>query len=469
MNQGSFLAYKNQVYNPGSPNPNPKTSPLKILPKEHKSPSPYQSTPDPDNPLKLTFSSKRKRAQEAKSPEIQNKKQKMATKEEIKEMNEDLIKRFLDAQAVSSKALCEEIKNEIKADIGSIKVKIDSMSDKQEAFAEEVKKDKEKAESRFEELEKKMEELQNQKNVSNRVTDEDSIQTAVQNYVETASDSSWKANLAREVFEHEHGLVVHGVRIDAKDDTTRKEAAKKFIKEDLKASEEIMNRIKIREVVRLGSDNGAGKPPPLLIKFGHPTERNLLLPLSRNLKRGVDIDKNIPKMYLQKHKEFKRLAWKLKTVHDVQTQVIFDSHNLVLRYKKQDDGATKYNWTIEREYYPKPGEASTALNRATARDPNKHDTPVLDTSDKAECNRTLIITGVSETVNRENVSKEIHDYIDSKDHVHVERVSLRYKGTVVITCKDWLGCKTIADNYKNKKLHDNEIFFTLFSDENPSA
>ena len=142
MNQGSFLAYKNQVYNPGSPNPNPKTSPLKILPKEHKSPSPYSSTPDPDNPLKLTFSSKRKRAQEAKSPEIQNKKQKMATKEEIKEMNEDLIKRFLDAQAVSSKALCEEIKNEIKADIGSIKVKIDSMSDKQEAFSEEVKKDK---------------------------------------------------------------------------------------------------------------------------------------------------------------------------------------------------------------------------------------------------------------------------------------------------------------------------------------
>ena len=208
----------------------------------------------------------------------------MAIKEEIKEMNEDLIKRFLDAQAASSKALCEEIKNEIKVDIGSIRVKIDSMSDKQDALADEVKKDKDRTETRFKTLEEKMEEPQNQNSVSNRVTDEHTIQTAVQNYVDTASDSSWKAsNLAREVFEHKHGLVVRGVRIDAKDDTTRKEAVKKFIKEDLKASEDLMNRIKIKEVVRLGTDNGAGKPPPLLIKFGHRTERNLLLPLSRNL------------------------------------------------------------------------------------------------------------------------------------------------------------------------------------------
>ena len=135
-----------------------------------------------------------------------------------------------------------------------------------------------------------------------------------------------------------HGLVVHGVRIDAKDDNTRKNAAFKFIKEELKASEDILSRIKIRDVIRLGADNGVGKPPPFLIKLGHPTERNLLLPLSRNLKRGIDVDKNIPKMYLQKHKEFKKLAWKLKTVHDVQAQVIFDSHNLILRYKKKDDG-----------------------------------------------------------------------------------------------------------------------------------
>ena len=148
MNQGSFLSYKEQVYNPGSPNPNPKSSPLKALPKEPN--SPFFSTPDPENPLKLTLSCKRKRPDPnlSKSP---SKKLKMATKEEMKEMHEDLIKRFLDAQTVSSKALCDEIKQEIKVDIGSINEKLDTLNDKQEALATEAKKDKEETEQKEEE------------------------------------------------------------------------------------------------------------------------------------------------------------------------------------------------------------------------------------------------------------------------------------------------------------------------------
>ena len=91
MNQGSFISYKNQVYNPGSPNPNPRTSPLRALPKDPKSPSPYLSTPNPDNPLRITFSAKRKREKELKSPESPKKKQKMATKEEIENVTASLL------------------------------------------------------------------------------------------------------------------------------------------------------------------------------------------------------------------------------------------------------------------------------------------------------------------------------------------------------------------------------------------
>ena len=95
-----------------------------------------------------------------------------------------------------------------------------------------------------------------------------------------------------------------------------------------------MNKIRIKEIIRLGSDNGQGKPPPTLIKFGHPTERNQILPLSSNLKKGIDMDKNVPKKYLSKHKDFKRYAWKLKIIHGVQAQVIFDEYKLILRYKR---------------------------------------------------------------------------------------------------------------------------------------
>ena len=59
MNQSSFSNYMKQVYNPGSPNPNPKVSPLRSLQKTCI--SPYNSAKiDPQNPLKIVFGSKRK-------------------------------------------------------------------------------------------------------------------------------------------------------------------------------------------------------------------------------------------------------------------------------------------------------------------------------------------------------------------------------------------------------------------------
>ena len=191
------------------------------------------------------------------------------------------------------------------------------------------------------------------------------------------------------------------------------------------------------------------------------------MPLSRNLEKGIDIDKNVPKKYQNKHKEFKKLAWKMKTVHGVKAQVIFDGFNLVLRYKKPDDGATKYNWIIEKEFYPKPGDVVIAQNRATARDPNKHDSPTIDTSCLAECHKTIIVTGVSDTITRENAGQEFMTYFASKDHVHLVKVEYKSRGTVVILCRDWAGCKIISDSYQKVQLLGKDIVFTMFSEVDP--
>ena len=171
-----------------------------------------------------------------------------------------------------------------------------------------------------------------------------------------SSSPTWKANLAKDVFEHEHGLIIHGLRCECSSEATKVASIKAFMKDKLKASDEIVSKIRIKDITRLGADNGVGKPPPILVKLGHPTERNLLLPLSKNLKKddGVTMDKNIPKIYQKKHKEFKRQAWKLSMIHNVQSQVIFEGCKLVLRYKKKDDGLTQYNYTTEREWVPQP-------------------------------------------------------------------------------------------------------------------
>ena len=390
-------------------------------------------------------------------------------KEEVKELTENLLERFIAAQDKNSKEMKEaqEIATkELKTEIGTVRGKLEQLTEQQEKSAAETKKDREEVDARFKILEEQMASLQSQSHVQHSV-DQDSLQSVVKNYVDSSSENTWKANLAQEVFNHDHGLIVHGIRVEGIDDASKKASAIKFIKEELKASEDTLAKIKIKEVIRLGTDSGVGKPPPVLIKLGHPTERNLLLPLSRNLKRGIDIDKNIPKSYQTKHKEFKRLAWKLKTVHDVKVQVIFDSFNLVLRYKKPDDGVTKYNWIIEKEFYPKPGDIVSVQNRATARDPNKLDSPAIDTSSVAECHKTIIVTGVCETVTQSNVVGHFMTFFKD-NHSHVSSVVLKSKGTVVVTCPCWSSCKVLADTYKETKFLGKDLVFTLFSETDPS-
>ena len=187
----------------------------------------------------------------------------------------------------------------------------------------------------FKSIESRLEQLESSKTTETPIPPSPS-------FLHTTSDNAWKANLAKDVFLHEHGLVVHGLKLQGNDDKARTDSIKHFFKNEMKADNDLLSKIRIKEVTRLGPDSDF-KPPPVLVKFGHPTERNSILPLSKNLRRGLTLDKFVPKMYLQKHKEFKKHAWKLKSMFNIQSQVVFDAHNLVVRYKKKDDGTNKYN------------------------------------------------------------------------------------------------------------------------------
>ena len=284
----------------------------------------------------------------------------------------------------------------------------------------------------------------------------------------SANDDNWKAALSRDVFEHDHGIVVHGFRLQGADSQSKISAATRFLTQELKASTELVNKVKIKEVVVLGSDNGIGKPPPFIIKFSHPTERNQILPLSSNLKKGIDLDKNIPKKYKAKHKEFKRLAWKLRLVYGVQAQVIFDDFKLVLRYKKKDEGVDKYNYIIEKEWFPKPGEGS-ATQSVSINDPSKLVTPVIDTSALAACHRTTIVTGLPDVINQGNVSTEVGKIMEESDAELIEEIEFKSKGTSLVVCKDWESCRALSEKYNKSKLLGSEIGFTMFSENNPST
>ena len=276
MNQGSLSNYKQQVYNPGSPNPNPTLSPLKCLPRTPLDNSQYNIvTLDPENPLKLVIGSATKRKLSSDSDSSSNtetspsKKLRMMTPEDVEKMNETLMNRFKQSQDEANKTLLSQItakfdgysaeNKSLKTEMNTIATKLDVLTKKQDKAASEAIADKLAIDERFRNLEAKYESLSGmfQQTLSGNISN-DSIQAAVKTYVDNSTESTWKANLAREVLEHEHGIVIHGYRLSGNSDQEKRESAVRFLKDELKASSDLINKIRIREVTRLGSDTGEG-------------------------------------------------------------------------------------------------------------------------------------------------------------------------------------------------------------------
>ena len=78
------------------------------------------------------------------------------------------------------------------------------------------------------------------------------------------------------------------------------------------------------------------------------------------------------------------------------------------------------------------------------------------------------MNGVCETVNNENLEAVFSAYFKKADYELIEEMTTKVKGTVLITCKEWSGCKQIANSYREAKLLDKEIRFNLFNENNPA-
>ena len=85
----------------------------------------------------------------------------------------------------------------------------------------------------------------------------------------------------------------------------------------------------------------------------------------------------------------------------VQTQVVFDEYKLILRYKKKDEGVNKYNFIIEKEWFPNPGEVTSLAGPNNNGDPSKLASPAIDTSILAQCHKTTIVTGIPDTITQQ--------------------------------------------------------------------
>ena len=106
---------------------------------------------------------------------------------------------------------------------------------------------------------------------------------------------------------------------------------------------------------------------------------------------------------------------------------------------------------------------------SSTRDPNKHDTPAIDMSVNAKCNKTVIATGFKDNVTNENVKAQIHDFIAVEDHSHTHDIRFKSKSVALIICKDWAGYSYfMANKYNKKDFLGKPVFLTMFRDTDPN-
>ena len=370
----SLEAYKDQCYNIGSPTPNPRKTPLSNLPRSLDSDFEFASVKSPSSskkrlgtcekskiPLVASTRKRKSMSQDCTKSDSPVKKPRMMSSDEVSSFFEASMSKYM--TGLSSKL--DKVVEDNQAANLSMKNHVTGLEDQIKNLQASMAINQSNFESRLQALEGQVNQMQEEAMSSTNLAS-NSIEATITPAVEKSLlpkitnsvkkdltsplKSTWNAIQAEKVTEHEHSLIIFGLATSG----NTLDTVIKFFVDGLKANQDTMSKVSVKSVQTLGKSE-VNKPAPILVKFGHPSERNLILTHSKNLAgTRIKIEKHVPKNYQEQYKKFKNLAWKLKTMpeFDYMTQIIFDNHLLVLRYKKRDTLTEKYHWTIHSSWEP---------------------------------------------------------------------------------------------------------------------
>ena len=279
--------------------------------------------------------------------------------------------------------------------------------------------------------------------------------------------ATWNAIQAQKVWEHEHSLLVFGVQ-SAKPPM---ETAADVLTKDLKISEANMLKISVKKASKLGKDEG-NKTPPLLITFGHPSERNLVLSHSKNLQGSkINLKKSVPKNYKEAYKRFDDQSFKLRNMPGLnyQVQIVFDGHFLLLRTKLRDTTENKYHYTTYWKFEP-PMEAETDQKSSIKTPVGTKASPPPESSVMSKANSSVFMSvkGMSEDMTQDKFKQEFMSYLKAEHRTLVTDFTKKKKGLAIIFFDTWESASMVVNTYKDRFM-DHIVSFSLFCPKNPDA
>ena len=525
----SLTSYKNQVYNIGSPSPSPSSSSLENLPKVVEKDFDFSENTDNKSKTKkqtkknsrLPRASATKRKLELQdNPDSPPKKLKMISEERFleymnkvdekaaeskKETYEYFAKGFdkfenrLDNLATNTDDNITKGLSKFESRLDGLANKLDKfMSDTSEANTEiknefvamkeqvsglqsSVDSQKVKFESQFVKLEGNFNKLsdsvisastQNIQEIKDTLVPlvkEEVIATVkkdVKAEILPPVVATWNAIQTQKVWEHEHSMLVFGF-ISEKPPM---EAASDILTKDLKISDANMLKISVKKVSKLGKDDANKTPPPLLITFGHPSERNLVLNHSKNLQGSkITLKKSVPKNYKEAYKRFDDQAFKLRNMPGMsyQTQIVFDAHILLLRTKLRDTTESKYHYTTYWKYEP-PMESENDQKSNIKVPPGTKASPPPEASVVSKANSSVFMSvkGLTPDITEDKFKQELLSYLKEEHRSHVTDFVKNKPGLAIIFCDTWQSASMISSTYTDKFMNCN-VTFSLFSEKDP--
>ena len=141
----------------------------------------------------------------------------------------------------------------------------------------------------------------------------------------------------------------------------------------------------------------------------------------------------------------------------------------MLRFKNKDQQGTKYAYTIDKEWFPRPQDAAAIPNRSNTAPTGTLPTPQLSPEEKDKQNRSIIVSGIKKPGVDPSLSQTFLDFLEESDRALVEDVTIRKNNILIVLCRDWLAGNRLVGKYNKKKLLDFTINLSLFASSNPSS
>lgn len=264
-----------------------------------------------------------------------------------------------------------------------------------------------------------------------------------------ASDlAAYKCTLAAQNDQLSRNLIIHGLKSD-----NPREDVDKLIN-NLKLPADCL--VQIVSVTKLGKGDGV-KPASMLVVLANQYMRNEILRFTRNLPKGVYLDKDIPYNYREAYKRYRKKAWRYRTFLKVQTQIIFSGHLLQLRYRDVEESGKKA-YTILEEYFPTPD--LTIKSKDNYVKPGTLPSTSVSETAVEEAKEKLLLTGVGRLTQIE-IDAKLRELLKKHEFEAIKNIEV-INGNALITMTSKTLSSQVARVYSGKTSKDFKFSFETF-------